>query len=133
MEETYTVDKPVDAIVAFRPEMNRPMMHTVCYQVHIDPAKVSPGGEFIRFDQFREYTKRGSDMTDRDEGAQVVAKKELDDGEVIYRLRESCNEIHGWKRIDEITILEVLEEFEADQAPERTAMFGTGWVEADTA
>jgi len=78
MDTIATVIEPCDAIIAFTDEMDRPMSHTVCYQVHIDPAKVSPGGEFIRFDH-------------------------------------GTSEVHGWKRIDEITILEVLEVFAVSQ------------------
>lgn len=91
MDEIITIAKPCDCIVTFAPEHGRPMCHTVCYQVHIDPEKLSPSGEFIRFDQFREYEKDGK------------------------RVRECVNEIHGWKRVDEILILEVLEEFEVEQ------------------
>jgi len=76
MDTIETVTHPCIAIVAFTDEMTRPMSHTVCYQVTIDPAKVSPSGEFIRFDH-------------------------------------GASEIHGWKRVDDITILEVLEVLEA--------------------
>jgi len=79
MDTIETVTKPCDAIVAFTDEMNRPMSHTVCYQVRIDPAKVSPSGEFIRFDH-------------------------------------GTSEIHGWKRVDDITILEVLQYIEASMS-----------------
>ena len=79
MHTIETISEPSDCIVAFTDEMNRPMCHTVCYQVRIDPAKVSPSGEFIRFDHV-------------------------------------SSEIHGWKRIDEITILEVLEVLSASMS-----------------
>jgi hypothetical protein len=79
MDTIETVTKPCDAIVAFTDEMSRPMSHTVCYQVRIDPAKVSPSGEFIRFDH-------------------------------------GTSEIHGWKRVDDITILEVLQYIEASMS-----------------
>lgn len=45
------------------------------FQVTIDPAMASPGGDYIRFDQ---------------------------------RHPEDENEIHGWQRVDALTICEVL-------------------------
>jgi len=79
MDTIETVTKPCVAIVAFTDEMSRPMSHTVCYQVTIDPAKVSPSGEFIRFEH-------------------------------------GSSEIHGWKRVDEITILEILQYVEVSMS-----------------
>lgn len=79
MDTIETVTKPCIAIVAFTDEMSRPMSHTVCYQVTIDPAKVSPSGEFIRFEH-------------------------------------GPSEIHGWKRVDDITILEVLQYIEVSMS-----------------
>jgi hypothetical protein len=79
MDTIETVTKPCTAIVAFTDEMSRPMSHTVCYQVTIDPAKVSPSGEFIRFEH-------------------------------------GLSEIHGWKRVDEITILEILQYVEVSMS-----------------
>lgn len=51
------------------------------YQVTIDPEMVSPGGDYIRFDQRRTSAE---------------------------------NEVHGWQRIDALTICEVLSKGEAD-------------------
>jgi hypothetical protein len=79
MDTIHTVKEPCDAIVAFTPELDRPMSHTVLYQVRIDPAKVSPSGEYIRFDH-------------------------------------GTSEIHGWKRIDQITIFEILQVITQAQA-----------------
>lgn len=73
MKEIINVKSPTIAIVAFAPELDRPLSHTVCYQVTIDPDKLSPSGEFIRFDH------------------------------------DAQCEIHGWKKVDEIEILEILE------------------------
>lgn len=110
MQEIIKIESPCDCIVAFTPDTQRPMCHTVLYQVHIDPANVSPSGEFIRFNQFRQFKKLASEVTG-EERASKVGVKEMD-GEKYIVFRESVNEIHGWKRIDEIEIQEILQEFE---------------------
>lgn len=78
MDTIETVTTPIDALVCFIPEADRPMSHTVVYQVRIDPEKLSPSGEYIRFEH-----------------------------------GEQC-EIHGWKRVDEIKILEILQAVQAN-------------------
>lgn len=79
MDTIETVTTPIDALVCFLPESGRPMCHQVIYQVRIDPEKLSPSGDYIRFEH-----------------------------------AENC-EIHGWKRVDEIQILEVLQTVPVEQ------------------
>lgn len=73
MKSIIDIKEPTVAIVAFSAELDRPMTHTVCYQAVLDPSKLSPSGEFMRFNH-----------------------------------GENC-ELHGWMRVDEIEVLEVLE------------------------
>lgn len=76
MQSIETIMHPTDAIIRFAPEAARPMCHQVLYQVRIDPAKLSPSGDYIRFDH------------------QVGA--------------ETVSEVHGWKAVDDIEIMEIL-------------------------
>lgn len=90
MQEIVSIKQPTDALVVFIPESGRPMCHTVVYQVHIDPSKLSPSGDFIRFDH-------------ADSQGNVQS------------------EIHGWKRVDEIEIVEILEVFDVQQIESEAA------------
>lgn len=86
--------KKCRAILAFGPVTQTSGMRPgTYYQATIDPAMVSPGGEYIRF------------------GA------------------HEGDEIHGWQRIDAMTVCEVLGEYaedgtypEADKKPEPLEM-----------
>jgi hypothetical protein len=76
MQTIETIQHPTDAIIRFTPESSRPMCHQVLYQVRIDPANLSPSGEYIRFNH------------------QVSG--------------EAVSEVHGWKAVEDIEIMEIL-------------------------
>ncbi|MDD4971853.1 MAG: hypothetical protein PHT07_20705 [Paludibacter sp.] len=79
------VTKKIVAIVLFgRPTQVSGFRAGEYFQVTIDPAMVSPSGEYIRF---------GKNQGD---------------------------EIMGWQRVDALTILEVLGEWDGDEPPDMT-------------
>lgn len=80
-----TFNKKTVAIVMFGPATpTRGLKPAEYYQVTIDPAMVSPSGDYIRF---------GSHQGD---------------------------EILGWQRVEGITVIETLAEWDGDSPPEMT-------------
>jgi hypothetical protein len=85
--------KKVVAIVAFAQDvknaalldsLSHPVPRVVQYQVTLDPERVSPGGEFIRFGQWNDQKGQGDEIT-------------------------------GWVMKDDLTILEVIAEWDGDK------------------
>jgi hypothetical protein len=76
MQSIETIQHPTDCIIRFAPESQRPMCHQILYQVRIDPANLSPSGDYIRFN----HQTNG----------------------------ETVSEVHGWKAVEDIEIMEVL-------------------------
>ena len=82
MDTIETIAKKTVALVAFQPELDRPMMHTVLYQVTLDPEKLSPSGKYMRFD----YDNREGEAISEIHGWKAI------DEIVIFEILEEAEE-----------------------------------------